>query len=186
MVGEVILTKMMQSKCIICKCPCVVLCSIRNHLETGVIERNSNFRCRTMEKTHRPPHQATRRRELVRARPPPHQVNRRGEVARTHLPPHRIASAAHASAYSRSGPPIEMGSHAEWMERQLLDDMAPEDKWKVAVAHAPKIPRRSTPEDEPEMAVASTSTTPNGQFPRASQAWRSRRLVRVGKFWMPY
>ena len=55
-----------------------------------------------------------------------------------------------------------MGSHAEWMERQLLDDMEPKDKWKVEVAHAPKIPRRSTPEEEQEMAVTSTSTTPDG------------------------
>ena len=61
-----------------------------------------------------------------------------------------------------------MGSHAEWMERQLLYDMAPEDKWKVAVAHALKIPRSSTPEDEPEMAVASISTTPDGPVPPSS------------------
>ena len=35
--------------------------------------------------------------------------------------------------------------------------MSPEDKWKVAVAQAPKIPRRSPPTSEPDGAVASTS-----------------------------
>ena len=54
--------------------------------------------------------------------------------------------------------PIDSGSHAEWMEAQLLRDMwIPQDKWKVAVAQAPKIPRRSPPMSEPDGTVASTS-----------------------------
>ena len=57
--------------------------------------------------------------------------------------------------------PIEVGSHADWIEAQLLSDMVPEDKWKVAVAQASKIPRRSPPTSEPDRAISSTSATPD-------------------------
>ena len=56
--------------------------------------------------------------------------------------------------------PIEVGSHADWMEAQLLSDMVPEDKWKVAVVQAPKIFRRSPPSSEPDGVIASTPAIP--------------------------
>ena len=39
--------------------------------------------------------------------------------------------------------------------------MVPEDKWKVAVAQAPKLPRGSPPTSEPDGVIASTSAIPD-------------------------
>ena len=38
-------------------------------------------------------------------------------------------------------PPVS-GSHAHWLEQELLRDMEPEDRWRVAIATTPRIPRR--------------------------------------------
>ena len=64
--------------------------------------------------------------------------------------------------------PVYPSSHAVWLEEVLLADMTPDEKWEVAVAKAPKCPKRATASSaEPpahgqpspgELAVASTST----------------------------
>ena len=38
--------------------------------------------------------------------------------------------------------PPATGSHAEWLEQDLLGAMEPEDRWRVAIATAHRIPRR--------------------------------------------
>ena len=96
------------------------------------------------------------------------EENRETPPPTTSRPPSRTPSPC--LSLSPLWSPIDSGSHAEWMEAQLLSDMAPEDKWKVAVAHAPKIPRRSPTTSEPDGAVASTSSAPDGPAPANCQA----------------
>ena len=58
--------------------------------------------------------------------------------------------------------PMETGSHAEWLEEALLADMGPDEKWELAVAKAPKCPKRASvpsqpPPEKSTPEIASTS-----------------------------
>ena len=35
-------------------------------------------------------------------------------------------------------PPVS-GSHADWLEQELLRDMEPENRWRLAIATTPRI-----------------------------------------------
>ena len=56
--------------------------------------------------------------------------------------------------------PMETGSHAEWLEETLLADMGPDEKWEVAVAKAPKCPKRTSAPSQPPSEVPFTQEDP--------------------------
>ena len=83
--------------------------------------------------------------------------------SRTPSPVARALSPAMTLCSLRS-PPVS-GSHANWLEQELLRDMEPEDRWRVAIATTPRIPRRrlervdGSPVLEIEVDLAEMSST---------------------------
>ena len=79
--------------------------------------------------------------------------------------------------------PVEDDGYASYLENQLLEDMTPDDKWKVAATRAPKIPRKS-PEAEAvsspdqvvepgraqETALPTLLTSATGERPAAGES----------------
>ena len=79
--------------------------------------------------------------------------------------------------------PVEDGSCAFYLEDQLLGDMTPDDKWKVAAARAPKISQRSSEAGavpsphqaiEPERAQETAGAATPGEPTSSTSANRER------------
>ena len=90
-----------------------------------------------------------------------------------------IGTLSPALSLSPLSSPPATGSHAEWLERNLLGAMEPDDRWRVAIASAPWIPQRRPVrvDDSPvlvidvdavEMAATIPPSSPSGKADESS------------------